>query len=103
MDNTFHRNEKMGIYLQVYNFEADEKTRKPEGTIRYEVTRKGSDDKLLDFSQEADQATGGASQIVVEQMLPLQNLEPGQYNLKITATDKKRNQTVTQAASFTVI
>jgi GWxTD domain-containing protein len=103
MDNTFHRNEKMGIYLQVYNFEADEKTRKPEGTIHYEVTKKGSDDKLLDFSQEADQATGGASQIVVEQMLPLQNLEPGQYTLKITATDKKRSQTVTQAASFTVI
>jgi hypothetical protein len=93
----------MGIYLQVYNFEADEKTRKPQGTIRYEVTKKGSDDKLLDFSQEADQATGGASQIVVEQMLPLQTLEPGQYTLKITATDKKRNQTVTQAASFTIM
>jgi GWxTD domain-containing protein len=103
MDNTFHRNEKMGIYLQVYNFEADEKTRKPEGSIRYEISKKGSDDKLFDFSQDADQATGGASQIVVEQMLPLQNLEPGQYTLKITATDKKRNQTVTQAASFTVI
>ncbi|HYK59471.1 MAG TPA: GWxTD domain-containing protein [Bryobacteraceae bacterium] len=103
MDNTFHRNEKMGIYLQVYNFEADEKTRKPDGAIHYEVTKKGSEDKLLDFSQDAGQATGGASQIVVEQLLPLQDLEPGQYTLKITATDKKRNQTVTQAASFTVI
>ena len=103
MDNTFHRNEKMGIYLQVYNFEADEKTRKPDGAIHYEVSKKGSEDKLLDFSQDAGQATGGASQIVVEQLLPLQDLEPGQYTLKITATDKKRNQTVTQAASFTVI
>jgi GWxTD domain-containing protein len=103
LDNTFHRNEKMGIYLQVYNFEADEKTRKPEGTIRYEISKKGSDDKVFDFSQDTDQTTGGASQIIVEQMLPLQNLEPGQYTLKITATDKKRNQTVTQAASFTVI
>ena len=83
MDNTFHRNEKMGIYLQVYNFEADEKTRKPDGAIHYEVSKKGSEDKLLDFSQDAGQATGGASQIVVEQLLPLQNLEPGQYTLKI--------------------
>ncbi|HLH44251.1 MAG TPA: GWxTD domain-containing protein [Bryobacteraceae bacterium] len=103
IDNVFHRDEKMGIYLQIYNFEADEKTRKPDGAIRYEIFKKGSDDKLFDFSQDASQATGGASQIVVEQMLPLQNLEPGQYTLKITATDKKRNQTVTQAASFTVI
>jgi GWxTD domain-containing protein len=103
MDNTFHRDEKMGIYLQLYNFEADEKTRKPDGVIEYQITKAGSNDKILDFSEEAGKAIGGASQVVVEQLLPLKNLEPGQYNLKINATDKKRNETVTQTATFTVI
>jgi len=103
MDNTFHRDEKIGIYLQLYNFEPDEKTRKPDGTIRYEISKEGSDDKTFDFSQDAEKAPGGASQIVVEQMLPLQNLEPGQYSLKITATDKKRNETLTRSVSFTIL
>jgi hypothetical protein len=103
MDNTFHRDEKMGIYLQLYNFQADEKTHKPDGVIQYEITKAGSSDKIFDFSEEAGKAIGGASQVVVEQLLPLKNLEPGQYNLKINATDKKRNETVTQTATFTVI
>jgi hypothetical protein len=103
MDNTFHRNEKMGIYLQVYNFEPDEKTKKPDGTIQYEITKNGSTDKVFDVTEEAGQATGGASQIVIEKLLPLQDLQPGQYTLKINAFDKKRNQTVTQSASFTVL
>jgi GWxTD domain-containing protein len=103
LDSTFHRNEKMGIYLQLYNFEPDEKTKKPEGTVEYEIVKSGSNEKVFEFSEEAAKGTGGASQIVVEKLLPLQDLEPGQYTLKINATDKKRNQTVTQSAPFTVL
>ena len=103
MDNTFHRDEKMGIYLQLYNFEADEKTHKPDGVIQYEISKAGSSDKIFEFSEEAGKAIGGASQVVVEQLLPLKNLEPGNYTLKINATDKKKNETVTQTATFTVI
>ena len=103
MDNTFHRNEKMGIYLQLYNFEPDEKTKKPEATIQYEIVKKGTDEKVFEFSEEAGQGTGGASQIVIEKVLPLQDLDPGQYTIKINATDKKRNQTITQSAPFTVL
>jgi GWxTD domain-containing protein len=103
IDNTFHRDEKMGIYLQIYNFEADEKTRKPNGVIQYEISKAGSNEKIFDFSEEAGKAIGGASQVVVEQLLPLKDLEPGNYTLKINATDKKTNETVTQTAAFTVI
>jgi GWxTD domain-containing protein len=103
MDNTFKRNEKMGIYLQLYNFEPDEKTKKPDGTVQYEIIKNGSNEKVFEFSEQAGKATGGAAQIVVEQVLPLQDLDPGQYTIKITATDKKRNQTVTQSAAFTVL
>jgi GWxTD domain-containing protein len=103
MDNTFRRDEKMGIYLQLYNFEPDEKTKKPEGTIQYEITKDGSTDKLFDLSEEAGQSMVGASQIVIEKLLPLRDLEPGQYSLKINATDKKRHETVTRSVSFTIM
>ncbi|MBV9398729.1 MAG: GWxTD domain-containing protein [Bryobacterales bacterium] len=103
MDATFHRNEKMGIYLQLYNFEPDEKTKKPEGTINYEIVKNGSNEKVFEYSEDAAKAMGGAAQLVVEQILPLQDMEAGQYTIKITATDKKRNQTITQSAAFTVL
>ena len=37
IDGTFGHEEKLGIYLQLYNFEPDEKTKKPEGTVEYEI------------------------------------------------------------------
>jgi hypothetical protein len=102
MDEAFKRNEKLGIYLQLYNFEADEKTHKPDGTIEYEITKNGSNEKVFEFSEELTSLIGGASQLVVEKLLPLQEFTPGQYTIRMKVTDKKRNQTLTPSAVFTV-
>jgi len=103
MNETFKRDEKMGIYVQLYNFEGDEKTRKPEGTIDYEIVKTGTNEKVFEFSEDVSVLQGGASQLVVEKLLPLQNLQPGQYVLRMKVTDKKRNQTITPSASFTIV
>ena len=47
--------------------------------------------------------TGGAAQMIIEKRLPLLNFEPGDYTLKIKVTDKKRNETLTPTATFTVL
>src|SRR5580658_6953850 len=52
MGNKFTKEEKMGIYLQVYNFEPDEKTQKPVGSIDYEIDKVGSTEKIMEFSEE---------------------------------------------------
>jgi len=101
---TFRRDEKMGIYMQLYNFTADEKTRKPNGTIEYEVIKTGSNEKIFDFSEELDKIEGASSQqITIEKLLPLQNMEPGQYQLRMKVQDKLGNQTLTPAVNFTVV
>jgi len=102
MNDTFKRDEKLGIYLQLYNFEPDEKTRKPDGTIEYEIIKNGSNQKVFEFSEEVSALSGGAAQVTVEKLLPLKDLEPGQYTLKMKVVDKKRNQTLTPSATFTV-
>jgi GWxTD domain-containing protein len=102
MNETFKRDEKLGIYLQLYNFEPDEKTRKPEGTIEYEIIKSGSNQKVFEFSEDVSTLSGGAAQVTVEKLLPLKDLEPGQYTLKMKVVDKKRNQTLTPSATFTV-
>ncbi len=103
----FSRKEKMGIYMQLYNFEADEKTHKPDGTIDYEIVKTASQGpvaKVFDFSEAVKDLQGGAAQVTIEKLLPLADLDPGQYKLNIKVTDKLRNpnQTLTQSATFTV-
>jgi len=103
MTDTFERNEKLGIYAQFYNFHADEKTKKPSGSIQYQIVKNGSDKALLDYTEDINSIQGAsAQQVTVEKVLPLTGLEPGMYSLKMKVVDKAGNQVLTPAANFTV-
>lgn len=103
LNDTFKRDEKMGIYVSFYNFTPDEKTKKPEGQIEYEVVRSGNNQKVFEFTEDLKDIPGSsATQVTIEKLLPLQSLEPGQYFLKMKVTDKLGNQTLTPSAAFTV-
>ncbi len=101
--DTFRRDEKMGIYFQLYNFAPDEKTQKPNGQIEYQVVKNGSNQKVVDWTEDLSHVPGAsAQQVTVEHLLPLAHYEPGQYTLKMTVTDKNRNAVLTPSATFTV-
>ena len=67
------------------------------------MIKNGTNEKVLDFSEDLTKLTGGAAQMVLEKLLPLQNFAPGDYTLKMKVTDKKRNETLTPTATFTVL
>lgn len=103
IDARFKKEEKMGIYAQFYNFQPDEKTQRPNGDIEYEVVKNGSNEKIFNFKEELKDLPGASSQqVTIEKVLPLQNLVPGQYILKMKVTDRNSNQVLTPTASFTV-
>ena len=103
VSESFRRDEKMGIYLQLYNFQTDEKNKKPDGTVEYQIFKTGQAAAVFEFTEDVSSISSGSSQVVVEKLLPLQDLEPGQYTLKVTVQDKRRNQTVTPSAAFSVM
>ncbi len=100
LSDSFRRDEKMGIYVQLYNLAPDEKTNKPNASIQYEVVKAGTNEKVLDFTEPLQQ--GSANQVTVEKLLPLEKMQPGNYQLKMRVIDKNRNQTLTPSANFTV-
>jgi GWxTD domain-containing protein len=103
MNETFGRDEKLGIYTQLYNFSGDEKTHKPNANIAYEIVKNGSSQKVLDYTEDASLLPGASQQqVTVARLLPLQTLEPGQYTLTMKVTDTGRNQSITETATFTV-
>jgi hypothetical protein len=103
VSESFRRDEKMGIYVQLYNFQTDEKNKKPDGTVQYQIFKTGQTAPVFDFSEDVSAISPNSSQVVVEKLLSLQDLEPGQYTLKVTVQDKRRNQTVTPSAAFSVM
>ena len=102
LGETFRRDEKMGIFANFYNFSPDEKSKKPNGTIEYEIVN-SANLKVLEFTEEVKDIVGAsANQVTIEKLLPLQSLEPGRYTLKMKVTDKNSNQILTPSTTFTV-
>jgi GWxTD domain-containing protein len=102
LSETFLQSEKMGIYMQLYNFAQDEATKKPNGTIEYEIVKVGSNEKVFEFSEDVATVAGNATQMTIEKLLPLKDMAPGQYTLKLKVTDKTKNQILTPSVNFTV-
>jgi GWxTD domain-containing protein len=113
----FKRDQNVFIYMQLYNFEPQPalnvdgtpNPKKADGLVTLEVVKNvpggpgqvvgRGDDEVSDVIK---QNHGAASEVVFQKRLPLGGFEPGQYTLKVTVVDRKRNQTVTQSAPFTV-
>ncbi len=113
----FKRDVKMGIYLQLYNFEPEPaqnpdgtpNPKKADGVVTLEVVKNvpGGTNEVVarnddEVSEIINHTRGGPAEVVFQKLLPLAGFDPGQYTLKVTVVDRKRNQTVTQSAPFTV-
>jgi len=100
---SFRRDETLGVYMKLYNFGVDEKTRKPLGQVQYEVTKTGAAEPIATSTDEvAAMKDASGSQVTVQKFLRLEQFPPGQYTLRLKITDKNRNQVITKTAQFTV-
>jgi GWxTD domain-containing protein len=100
MDGEFTSNERLGIYMQVYNLKPDDKTHKSSATFLYTV-KKGNQ-QILQFKETSADMKQTGDQVTIERLLPLATLAPGKYSLEVVATDALSNKTVTKTAEFTV-
>src|SRR6201993_1250542 len=100
LDGEFPANEKLGIYMQVYNLKPDEKTHKSNATFQYTV-KKGNE-QVMQFKETSEEMKQTGEQVTIERLLPLTTLTPGKYSLEVVATDTLSNKTVSKTADFTV-
>jgi GWxTD domain-containing protein len=103
VDDVFKHDEKMGIYMKVYNLGSDENTHKPVGEVQYDLVKKGSNEMIASFKENlAELPDASATQVTLEKFLNLKGLTPGQYTIRLKITDKTKNQVLTPSADFTV-
>jgi GWxTD domain-containing protein len=96
VNDTFKRDEKMGIYAEFYNFGMDEKTRKPVGTIEYEVVNNSTNETIFNVTEDIAKIDNASPSLVtVEKLLPLNKMEPGSYSLKMKVVDKLKGTSLT--------
>jgi hypothetical protein len=102
VDDTFKQDETMGIYTEFYNLGMDEKTKKPEGTIEYDVLN-AKNETMFSLTEDIKNVPNASPFLVtVEKKLALKSLPPGKYTLKVKMVDKLKNQSLTPSTQFTV-
>jgi GWxTD domain-containing protein len=100
VNGRFTRDQKLGIYMQVYNLGVDEKTHKPALEVQYEILKDGK--AILNQPEDAGNLKKAGQQFTVEKTMPLSGLAPGKYTVQIKVTDNIKKQTVSPTASFEV-
>src|SRR6266481_1377431 len=100
LDGEFPSNEKLGIYMQVYNLKPDDKTHKSSATFQYTV-KKGNE-QVMQFKETSEEMKQTGEQVTIERLLPLATLAPGKYSLEVVATDTLSNKAVSKTADFSV-
>jgi GWxTD domain-containing protein len=104
LDQTFTQQERMGIYLQIYNLGVDEKTHKSNVGFEYVVTQlNGKDSKvLLRKSETGAEISQTGQQVTLEKIVSLAPFGPGKYKITVQVTDNINKQTIAPSAEFTV-
>jgi GWxTD domain-containing protein len=99
---TFHRDQKLNFWMQVYNLGIDEKSKQNAATITYQIIDVASNKALLDTEENSKTMSANSDQLTVEKSLPLASLQPGKYLVKVMVNDSVSKQEIAQSAPFTV-
>jgi GWxTD domain-containing protein len=99
--DAFSRDQKLGIYMEVYNLKPDPSGHKPAATIQYSLLK--NNQSVMEMQEDvAKLPESSANQTILEKTMPLATLDPGRYTMKVTITDTIGKKSVAPSADFTV-
>ncbi|HVW78571.1 MAG TPA: GWxTD domain-containing protein [Alloacidobacterium sp.] len=99
---SFQRSQKLNFWMQVYNLGIDEKSKQNSATIQYEIIDLASNKTIFDMQEDSKKLGASSDQVTLERSVPLTNLQPGKYQIRIKVNDSVSNQQIAESAPFTV-
>ncbi|MFC5861931.1 GWxTD domain-containing protein [Acidicapsa dinghuensis] len=99
---TFHRDQKLNFWMQVYNLGIDDKTKSNAATVTYEIQDAASDKVLLETHEDSKDVSAHSDQLTMDRTVPLAGLQPGKYKVVIRVNDSISKQEIAQSAPFVV-
>ena len=97
----FRRDQKLGIYMEVYNLKPEPGGRKPAATIQYSLLK--NNQSVMELAEDVSKLPeASANQTILEKTMSLASLEPGRYTMRVTVTDSISKKTIAPTADFVV-
>ncbi len=99
---SFRRDEAMNLWMQVYNLQFDDKTKKPSASFDYEIVNLADNKPVLHTSESTASMPNVGEQVTLEKRLALSGLQPGQYRLTVKVDDNISKQQIAPSVRFAV-
>ncbi|HEY4899370.1 MAG TPA: GWxTD domain-containing protein [Terriglobales bacterium] len=99
---TFKRDQRLNLWLQVYNLQADTKTNKPSAKVEYEIVNMANNQAVVHSSETTDTMGNLGDQMTLEKSLGLSGFQPGIYRLTVKVDDNISKQQIAPSVRFTV-
>jgi len=99
---SFKRDQRVNLWMQVYNLQADGKTKKPSAKIEYEIVNVASNQAVVHSSESTDNMGNVGDQITLEKSLALNSFQPGIYKLTVKVDDNVSKQQIAPSVRFSV-
>ena len=99
---SFHRDQKLNFWMQVYNLGIDDKSKQNSATVEYQIVDTASNKMILNTSEDSKTMSPNSDQVTVEHSVPLASLQPGKYQVTIKVNDSVSKQQIAESAPFTV-
>jgi GWxTD domain-containing protein len=99
---SFKHDQRMSLWMQVYNLQPDDKTKKPSAKIEYEIVNLANNQAVLHSSESTDTMGNVGEQITLAKSLALNNFQPGLYRLTVKVDDNVSKQQIAPSVRFAV-
>lgn len=99
---SFSRDQKLGIYMEVYNLKPDPSGHKPAATIQYSLLK--NNQSVMELQEDVSKLPEASpNQTILEKTMSLASLDPGRYTMKVTVTDTISKRSIAPSADFVVV
>lgn len=96
----FKQNQKVNLWMQVYNLGIDQKSKKPSATVEYDLINAKDNKSVIATTESTEKMGNVGEQITLEKVIP--PLPPGNYKLTIKVSDNISKQSISPTAEFAV-
>jgi GWxTD domain-containing protein len=99
---SFKRDQRMSLWMQVYNLQPDDKTKKTSAKIDYEIVNLANNQPVLHSSESTDALGNVGDQVTLAKSLSLVSFPPGMYRLTVKVDDNVSKQEIAPSVRFAV-
>jgi GWxTD domain-containing protein len=96
----YKKGQEVGIYMQVYNAGIDQTTLRPSVDVEYVLTKNGKE--LMKQPEDWSGLSDSGQRLTLARLLQTNQLDAGDYELKIKIRDRVSNQALEPSAKFSI-